>query len=116
MANFPNKQLNQTALYWGSPSASGWGGYDWNDAVEIDCRWEQASEKFINQTGEEVQSQAVVYLDQDVDVGGYLMLGDLDDISSSEATPDDVDGAYAIQGFSKIPNVKGTEFERKAWL
>jgi hypothetical protein len=116
MTDFPNRNLKQDALYWGSPSASGWGGSDWDDPVEIKCRWELRQEVFRNAQGDEVHSQAIVYLSQDLDIGGYLRLGDLDDISSDTETPDEVDGAFEIRGFAKIPNVKGTKFVRKAWL
>ena len=116
MSDFPNRNLKQMALYWDTPTPSGWGGDTWDDPVEINCRWEQKHEIFINAEGDEVRSQAVVYLDQDVDLGGYLMLGDLDDISSSTESPDDVDSAFEIRAFAKIPNIKGTKFVRKAWL
>ena len=113
---FPNRNLKQTALYWATPMPDGWGGNTWDDPVELDCRWEQKQELFIDAHGDEVRSAAVVYLDQDVDTGGFLMLGDLDDISSSSESPDDVGEAFEIRGFAKIPNIKGTKFERRVWL
>jgi len=116
MASFPNRSLNQTAVYWDNPSPSGWGGDSWDDPAEVDCRWEKKQELFIDATGEEKRSSAVVYLNQDVDLGGYLMLGDLDDIPSDSQLPTDFSGAFEIRGFNKIPNIKGTKFERKAWL
>ena len=116
MGEFPNRNLHQTALYWASPTPNGWGGSTWDDPVEVSCRWEQKQELFIDATGEEVRSQAVVFLSQDVDVGGYFMLGDLDDISSDTEAPDDVAGAFEIRGFAKIPNIKATQFVRKVWL
>lgn len=107
----------QTCVYWGSPTADGWGGRTYGDPVELACRWEDKQEKFVNAQGEEHVSQSIVYLGQDVVVNGYLYLGTLADISSAqEGDPESVSGAHLIQAFSKIPNIKATEYERTAWL
>ena len=110
-------KLRQTAVYWGNPQSDGTGGRTFDDPVELSVRWEQRQELFIDVGGQEVTSQAVVYVDQDVDIGGYLYLGDLDDLSSAEeASPLTVDGAYEIRGLKKLPDIKASRFMRKAWL
>lgn len=53
----------------------------------------------------------VVYLGQDVEIGGYLFLG-----TSSDPDPTDIDGAYLIREFRKIPTEDGNDFERRAVL
>lgn len=109
--------LKQTAVYWGTPVSTGAGGRTFADAVELDVRWEERHDMFIDAQGQEKQSSAVVFVDQDVDIGGYLFLGDLDDLSSGEeGDPMTVSGAYEIRQFDKIPDSKGTSFLRKAWL
>ena len=109
--------LKQTAVYWGAPVSTGAGGRTFADAVELDVRWEERHDMFIDAQGQEKQSSAVVFISQDVVVGGYLFLGDLDDLSSGEeADPMIVSGAYEIRQFDKIPDAKGSSFMRKAWL
>ena len=116
MSRLLTKSLKQSCVYWSSPTADGYGGYTFNDAVELNVRWEDKQELFINAQGKEERSQAVVYLDQDVDMGGYLYLGDLDDLDSSDPDPQNIANAKEIRAFQKIPNIKGTAFLRKVWL
>lgn len=115
--------LNQTAVYWPNPAPDGWGGKSFDEAEELDpaedngVRWVQRQELFIDAQGQEQRSNAVVHVAQDVDLGGYLYLGTLDDLSSAEeADPLDVSGAYEIRNFEKYPDRRGTRFVRKVWL
>jgi len=116
MSRLLTKSLKQTCVYWSTPAADGYGGYSFSDAVELSCRWEDRMELFINPQGKEERSQAVVYLDQDVDLGGYLYLGELDDFSSSAPDPQEVSGVKEIKSLKKIPNLKATAYLRKVWL
>ena len=118
MTNLITGMMNQTAVYWAAPVAGGFGGYTFDDPVEISVRWEQKQELFIDAAGKEVRSNAVVYTVQDVDIGGYLLLGDLDDLDSTVIAPEDVTTgqAYEVRGFSKSPTIDGTRFVRKVWL
>lgn len=111
--------LNQTAVYWGSPASDGAGGRTFGSAYpeEINVRWEQKQELFIDANGQEVRSNAVVFVGQDVDLGGYLYLGTLEDLSSAEeADPLTTRGAYEIRGLGKMPDLKAGRFVRKIWL
>jgi hypothetical protein len=109
--------LTQTAVYWGSPTPDGQGGKTFDDPVELDCRWEDREELFIDASGQEKRSHAVVYLGSDVANGGFLYLGDLDDLSSDdEADPQAVDGAREVRAFQKVPSIDGRRNTRKAWL
>ena len=112
-------KLRQTAVYWGDPQSDGAGGRTFGSAypVELSIRWEERQELFVDASGQETMSQAVVYLDQDIDIGGYLDLGDLDDLSSAEESdPLTVGGAYEIRNFKKLPDIKADRFLRKVWL
>ena len=109
--------LRHTAVYWGSPVSDGEGGRTFDNPVELAVRWEERHDLFMDAQGQEQQSSAVVFVAQDVVVGGYLFLGDLDDLSSAEeGDPLNVDGAYEIRQFDKIPDLKATSFLRRAWL
>ena len=109
------RKLNQTVVYWGNPSQRGDGGFDFDDPVELDGRWEFKQEKFVDSIGEERISLSVVYFDQDVDIGGYLFLGELADLDSDE-DPETQDGAQRIMQFLSTPNISNTESVRKVWL
>ena len=110
------RNLKQTAVYWGNPSNTG-AGYTFDSPVEIDCHWENKSEVFKNKDGRDQVSMAIVYVSQDVDIEGYLFLGDLADLDSSdEADPVSVDGAYLIERFDKIPSLSANAYLRKVYL
>ncbi|MHA1809367.1 MAG: hypothetical protein ACTSYH_03540 [Candidatus Heimdallarchaeaceae archaeon] len=112
-----SRSLGQTAVYWGSPTVNGWGTTTFDDPVEIDVRWEERQELFIDVDGNEVRSRAIVYAEQDVDLDGYLYLGDLDDLGSAEeADPTQVSGAWSVRRFDKFPDFRNTFYIRKIWL
>ncbi len=119
--SFISRLCTQTAVYWGSPVEDGYGGKTFADPVEISCRWEDTIElvsRVGSRLGEEVVSQARVYITQDVDEQGYLYLGTLDDLDSDEeADPTTIEKAYSIVRFDKVPAMRSTnEFLRKAYL
>lgn len=114
--NFSSK-CKQTAVYWGTPTASGRGGYTYADPEERTVRWEDKQELFTNAQGQQELSRAVIYDGaNDYDVGGYLYLGEEDDLDSSHDDPETISGAYRIKAVAKTPNVGATEFLRKIWL
>jgi hypothetical protein len=114
----------QTAVYWGNPVNDGYGGFTFDDPVEIDCRWENINEVNLGWfstgfPGNILLSKSSVMVTQDLDLQGYLYLGSLSDFDSAEdiSNPIDVTGAYQIHRFDKIPMVRKTnEFVRIAWL
>lgn len=116
--SFPNRNLNQTCVYWGNPTADGYGGFTWDDPVEIACRWVDSTRLIRDSKGEEIVCRAEVQLRQDVDEDGLLYLGTLDDLESSEEeTPTSITGAYMIKRFDKVPLVnRADKFYRKAFL
>lgn len=122
MANFPNRNLNQTAVYWASPVPDGYGGFTWDDPIEIDCRWVNSTKVILTRAvrgggGEEIICQAEVQVNQDLDEQGMLYLGSLDDLDSGEeADPVTISTAYTIKRFDKVPTIKGNRFFRKAYL
>ncbi len=56
-------------------------------------------------------SKSVVYLDQDVTSGDFMVLG-----TNSTADPTGVVGAFEVRDFRKIPGIDGVEMERRALL
>ena len=113
------KFLNQDAVYWGSPTPNGFGGYTYGDPVDVKVRWSIKQEKFLSAHGadnsiEEILSAAVILSETDFEINGRLWLGKVVDLSSDELP--DTNGANTIKGFEKIPTMKADQFLRKAWL
>jgi len=114
----------QTAVYWASPVNDGFGGFTFEDPVEIMCRWEDMHQVVTDDKGNEITSRALVFVLQDVDEEGYLYLGTLDSLyddaeSSAGAidNPANIEGVYIIKRFQKTPVLGSTtEFLRKAYL
>lgn len=106
-----NRMRKQTATYWGSPEPDGYGSYTFDTPITLMVRWEDVSEVVQGANGESINSRSTVYVGQDVDVEGYLYLG-----TSSATDPTEVDGAYRIRSFSKVPNLRASKYLRKAYL
>ena len=110
------RMRKQTLVYWGSPVPDGYGGSTFAAAVELSCRWEDKQELFIAPDGKEVLSQSVVYVGQDVGIGGYLYLGVESDLDSDHTNPEIISGAREIRQLGKLPNLRATEYLRQVWL
>lgn len=111
MGIFPNRQLIQLAVYWGTPVNDGQGGFTWAEPIEIACRWIDSVETVLASDGREFVSRAKVHIDRELDKNGMLFLGGLDDLDSSEeADPATSDNAYSIRQTKRVPTVRGTGF------
>ena len=111
LVSYLTRNLRQDATYWGKGAPDGFGGVAWAAPAAIKARWEDRQVQFTAANGEATVSRSVVYVDRDVELGGYLYLG-----TTSGADPTVITGAWVIQQFSKIPNLAATAFERKAFL
>jgi hypothetical protein len=139
-----SRNCKQTAVYWGTPINNGEGGFTFADPVEIQVRWENKLQLITDNTGNEIVAKSVIYTTQDLEEEGMLCLGtiaELDLIAGAEITVDDeeitvddedvtvddeggsivsnpkqIEGAFSIKRFDKTPDLKGTEFIRKAYL
>ena len=108
------RHLNQTLVLWVRGANDGYGGYTYSDPVEVDCRWSEVQERFINGAREEKISNAIVQIDQDINLGDMIYLGTLNDLDSADG-PGDVQ-SYPVQAYKKIPNLKGSQFIRKVFI
>ena len=101
------------AVYWPPGTVDAYGRPSMGTAVQLDVRWEDKHEQFLDANGEDQISNSVVYVSADVALGGYLWLGEL---ASKPADPKLDKDAYEIRKFEKLPNFKATEFLRTAML
>lgn len=116
------KMLKQTCVYWALASAESgglalddYGQPALTDPVEISCRWVDKIEEFMDAQGTKQISKSVVFVGQDVDVQGVLMLGELTDITD-ETYPRENEGAGEIKAFGKLPTLEATQFLRTVHL
>ncbi|MFA5655954.1 MAG: hypothetical protein WDA37_04350 [Dysgonamonadaceae bacterium] len=115
---FIQKVCVQTAVYWGSPTNDGFGGFTFAEPIEIPVRWEDKTQIVATMDGQEVTSDTEVLVTIDLEYNGYLYLGLLEDLTDDEQeNPMLVSGAKPIISISKIPMIKSTtEFVRKVYL
>jgi hypothetical protein len=116
------RMLKQKAVYWGLQSSeSGGVAFDsygvplLTSPVEINVRWEDTQEEFIDSKGTKRISSAKIFVGQDVSVGGILMLGELTDVVD-ETHPKENPHAGEIRSFGKVPNLRVTEYVRTVYL
>jgi hypothetical protein len=119
---FIKKVCVQTAVYWGNPKDDGYGGFTFDDPVNISCRWEDKTQIVSTMDGQETSSDSEVLVTEDLDYNGYLYLGTLEELledytEEELANPMNVPTAKAIISKSKIPMIKSTkEFVRIVYL
>jgi len=107
----------QTAVYWAPDAPDGYGGMTYDDPVEISCRWEDKAQLFADAQGRQISSRSVVFVLEDLELEGCLLLGELDDIDSSDLDDPIAAGARVIINFDKIPALGSTtDYVRKAYL
>lgn len=102
----------QSATYWGAPVQSGYGGKSFGGPVIVKCRWEDRTEEFLDNSGQERISRAQVWTFDRLDDGGYLCKGD----QTGVADPTSLSNAYEIKRSDEIPDLRGLHYERKAFL
>ena len=116
------RMRKQICVYWALASSDS-AGEDFDDAgqpqyadpEELSCRWDYVVEEYVDAKGTRRTSRSKVYVGEDLDVGGALMLGEKTDVVEEENVLEN-DGAYEIKRFDKTPNFKATEFLKVAYL
>ena len=114
ITKFIESVCKQTAVYWSDPVEDGRGGKTFEDPVEIKCRWTDYMTLIKDDKGQEYKTQAKLLVVEDLDYGGYLYLGyleDLDDYYESDGRTIDprlIEGAYPIITKKKTPLFKST--------
>jgi hypothetical protein len=107
------KRATQTMVYWGSPTSDGYGGNTYADAEELACIWEEKQKIILDSMGKELVSLAVVFVNQDLDIGGLLYLGSLDDLDSNALPPSET---YEILSEEKLKGFASGDYVRVYYL
>lgn len=109
-----NRFFKQTAVLWSGRTNDKYGKPSFANQTEINCRWEDRQEKFVDANKREVLSRAVVYVDREVLPGEYLWLGLIGD--APESDPLLIPSAHEVRASGAIPSVDAGTTLRKAWL
>lgn len=103
---------NQTATYWEPSVLNDHGEQSFISPIQIQVRWEEKTELFIDKlTGKEQRSNSVVFTQQDLIENGFLFLG-----TSAQANPKDQTKSFLIRRFDKITALRNKKVFRKTWL
>jgi hypothetical protein len=105
----------QKCILWATTGRDEYNRPTWTTPVEISCRWEDKIVEFLAPDGSRQLSNAIVYVDRDIELGSVLKLGALTS-GIVEATPFDNDDVFEVRSFDKLPNLKATEFLRTVLL
>jgi len=109
------RAMKQTAVYWAPTTLDDFGKPTWHTPVEIDCRWTDEIEEFIDPSGERHLSRAKLIVDRDLEVKGVIWLGNLVDVSDLD-DPKNNRNAWEILGTKKTPDFKGRKYLRQVYL
>ncbi len=105
----------QTITYWPpSGSRDAYGNQAFGSPATIGGFWMDKQELFVDAEGRETRSHAVVFVNQDCALGGYLAQGN----QTGTANPLSASGALEIRGWEKIPHLRQNpdKITRKALL
>lgn len=109
--SYITRNLKASITYWPPGAPDGFGGFSFGASSTLKARWEDRTENFVDDEGQEQISHARVYVNADVSNHGYLFNG-----ISGSTDPRTVTDAIEVKDFRKVPNLKYTEFERRCLL
>ena len=102
---------SQEITYWAPAEENLYGVEGYEAPVVFRGRWEERQQEAVSPNGDQFISSAVVYVPFDMKIGGYLARGNFE---NSDTPPMAV--AHAIQGWTKIPDIRNATSERRALL
>ena len=111
MGNFIKKNLKQDATVWVASGTSAFGTPGYVAPVVIKVRWESRIEKTVDSSGNEIISQAYVYLPSAYTPGDYIAKG-----IHTDTSPHTVIGSYEMKNAQGIPNLRNTFSEHRVIL
>jgi len=95
MADSVKRILKEFCVIWGSPEPDGFGGSTFSNPVQAKCRWDDVTEVVIDPKGQDINSNATIYLETPVTVQSYIMRGPID--SNTPNNPTDYPGAFPVR-------------------
>ena len=108
--DFVKRNLHADITYWPPGDSNLYGHASSGEPILLKGRWEDRNQQIRRASGEEIVSSAVVYVDQDVEIAGYLAQGNHTD------EPAPITNALEIQDFRTMPDLRNLGTERRAYL
>ncbi len=99
-------KIRQKVVYWPPIGRNSFGELQVGSPTEIDARWEDINERFLDLEGEERVSNSIIFTDRDVEISGMLRLGGL---ASAPADPKLDNDSWEIRRVDEIPNLRATQ-------
>lgn len=101
------------ATYWVcSGGLDAYGNYSTYTSQSINVRWEDKNELYVtDNVGQEQRSDGVVYTETEIEVNGWLYLG-----QSAETSPKSQTGAKQVMKVNKMKSLKGDNIIYKIML
>lgn len=107
-----DKYLVDTITYWAPSGRDVYGATTFSAPTTISGRFVKKMEQVINGTGELVSSLCIAWVDQAVELGGYLYEGTSTNLDPTESVVD----SYEIISYKETKDLKGNIVLRKAWM
>ncbi len=101
-----SRMRRQKAVLWQAIGKDRFGQLTYNTATEIDCRWEDKTQTFIDAEGQEATSSAIVYVDRELTPGDLLWKGEQSNLPTGYIASDI---GTVVRRFDILPNLKNTE-------
>ena len=96
------RSLRDDCTYWGPPILNEYGDRTYPSPGTMKCNWQEKAILFIDKSGAESHSHAVVLLAAEIEVGGRLYHG-----TSTETDPNDQSGADVIRQVERTRTIRG---------
>ncbi len=77
---FIEKVCVQDAIYWGNPTPNGFGNMEFDTPRQVKVRWDEKMQMVLDDLGREIHSKSQIMCPEELDIGGFLMLGELSEI------------------------------------
>jgi hypothetical protein len=102
-----SRMRKQDAVYWPRTGTDRFGKPVLGEPIAVKCRWEEKGVLYnFGKAGEQAVSNAEIYVDQELDEGGYIWKGLLENAPES---PLETKNVYEVRKFNELPNLRNTE-------
>ena len=108
--SFIKQILRQRLVHWPKGGLDEFGRPTFDEPEEIQCRWDDVAEEFLDPEGVKQVSRSKILLGQEVGVGGLLRLGVIEEIEESDfpEDPKEDEDVVTIRSVSRSPTLKAT--------
>ncbi|PHR87489.1 MAG: hypothetical protein COA78_37080 [Blastopirellula sp.] len=111
-----NSKLREIITIWVVSGDDGFGGPVYAAPATMKARWSEGQQTFINESGDEATSQAIIHVERSIFLGDWIALGDHRCDASPNNLTDTSAKAYKVRGFTSVSNIRNSTMVRKAFI